>query len=213
MKTNIIRNAALAALTIAASISVTAAELAPFARVEATYTDTGYGTNLPDGYELGAAVTAGIFLTPKHEVSLTTGYTQWDGDSFGPVGVASVSNDSEQIPLLLNYRYHIQTKKGISFYAGPSVGFIYEKATGNVFLNTGVPGLKPVGSYDDDAFKFAFGGTVGISYALKNGWEVVAAAQVIRVSGEDYDLAGSTTPTELPTATRVGFSLGVSYRW
>lgn len=214
MKTNAICNAALAALSIAAaSATVSAADLAPFTRVEATYADSGYDGALPDGYEFGTAFTAGLFLAPQHEVSLTTGYTKWEGDSVGPVGVAAISYDSEQIPVLLNYRFHVETNKGFKFYAGPSIGFIYEQATGHVTLNTGVPGLKPVGQYDDSAFKFAFGGTIGASYAINDGWEITAAAQVLRVSGANYDLLGTTVKDTYGDATRVGFSLGVSYSW
>lgn len=214
MKTNTIRNAAFAALAITAvSTSASAADLAPFARVEATYTDSGYDGNLPKDYELGANVTGGVFLASQHELSITTGYTKWEGDTAGLPGFAASSLESEQIPILLNYRYHIDTTKGIKLYVGPSVGFIYEKATGNVTLNAGVPGLKPVGSYDDDAFKFAIGGTIGASYAINDGWEINASAQVLHVNGESYDLLGTTIKDTYEDATRIGFSLGLSYRW
>lgn len=214
MKTKLIHNAAIAALVITASAaSAVGADYAPFARVEATFTDTGYGSTLPDGFEPGAAITAGVFIRSQHEVSLTTGFTKWKGSEFGPVGVGRVSYDSEQIPVFLNYRYHFEAAKGLNLFIGPTLGFIHEKATGNVILNAGVPGLKPEGRYNDEAFKFAFGGTAGASYAFASGWDLVAAIQVTRVAGKDYDLAGSTTRDSYDSATRVGFSLGVSYRW
>lgn len=217
MKTNTIRNAAFAALIITApSAAVFAADLTPFARMETSYTDSGYKGNLPKGYELGAAVTAGVFIAQQHELSLSTGYTKWEGDTFGTPGIALVSFDSEQIPLILNYRYHVSADNGFRFYAGPSIGLIYERATGTVIQNIGAPfvaGLKPVGSYHDDAFKFAYGGTVGASYVINDGWELNASAQVLRVSSEDYDSAGSAGKSPYEGATRIGFMLGLSYRW
>lgn len=214
MNTNIIRNAAFAALvTTASAVSAHGADYEPFVRAEATFTDSGYGNTLPDGFEFGAALTAGVLVDSRHEISLTTGLTKWEGTAFGPVGVGRVSYDSEQIPLFLNYRYHFEAAKRLKVFIGPTVGFIHEKATGNVILNTGVLGLKPEGRYTDDAFKFAVGGTIGASYALESGWELVAAAQVIRVGSEEYELAGSITRDTYDSAARVGFSIGVGYRW
>lgn len=209
--------AALLTATVAlTATSAHAANFTPFVRAEATFTDSGYeGDAAPKGFEPGVAFTGGVFIAGKHEVSLTTGLTKWEGDEFGPVGVARISFEVEQVPVLLNYRYHFTRGDNLTVYVGPTLGLIHETATGNVLQNVGpVPGLKPAGTYDDSAWKTAFGGSLGVSYALTESWEVTAAAQVLRVSGEDYDLAGTNNLNTLfDSSTRVGISLGLSYRW
>jgi opacity protein-like surface antigen len=116
--------------------------------------------------------------------------------------------------VLLNYRYHFSPIEKLAIYVGPTVGLVHETATGNVLQNVGpVVGLKPVGSYDDSAFKTAFGGSLGLSYAFAEGWELTAAAQVLRLNAKSYDLVGSTIKDSYDSATRVGFSLGLSYSW
>lgn len=216
MQTNMLRHAAIAALLITASaVPAMAADYAPLVRAEATLTDSGYDfANAPEGFELGAAFTGGVLIAGKHEFSLTTGFTKWEGDTFGPVGVARINEEVEQVPVLLNYRYHFSVADKFTFYVGPTAGLVHETATANVLQNVGpVVGLKPVGSYDDSAWKTAFGGSVGVSYTIADGWEINAAAQVLRLSGEDYDLAGSTGTSPFDETTRIGFSLGVGYHW
>jgi opacity protein-like surface antigen len=217
MKTNILRNAALAALvTTASAVSAFAADYTPFVRAEATLTDSGYDfANAPEGFELGAAFTGGVLIDGKHEVSITTGHTKWEGDTFGPVGVARTSFEVEQVPVLLNYRFHLSPAKKLTVFVGPTVGLVHETATGNVLQNVGpVPGLKPVGSYDDSSWKTAFGGSLGLSYAFAEGWELNAAAQVLRLNSKSYELNSSISKFDLGgNSTRVGFSLGATYRW
>jgi opacity protein-like surface antigen len=208
--------AALLTATVAlTATSAHAANFTPFVRAEATFTDSGYDfDNAPEGFEAGVAFTGGVFIAGKHEVSLTTGLTKWEGDEFGPVGVARISFESEQVPVLLNYRYHFTRSDKLTVYVGPTLGLIHETATGNVLQNVGpVAGLKPVGSYDDSAWKTAFGGSLGVSYALSESWELTAAAQVLRVEGKSYDGAGTTASTDYEASTRVGFSLGLNYTW
>lgn len=214
MKTSTLRNAALAALvTTASAASAFAADLTPFARVEATYTDSGYDGGLfPGGYEAGVALTAGVFLAPQHEVSITSGYTKWDSRiGGGPVPV--IATDLEHIPVLLNYRFHFSPVENLTVYLGPTAGLVHETATAKVGAGGPIPGLKPAGSYEDSAWKTAFGGTIGISYSFAEGWEVNAAAQILRLNGKSYDLAGTTSSANFDSATRVGFSLGLTHRW
>ena len=224
MQSNILRNAAMAVMfTTVSAVSAFAADLSPFTRVEATYTDSGYdnfrrsANNLSarEGYyAIGTQLTIGAVLGSSHEISFTTGYTKWEGDQYGPVGVASISHDIEQVPLLLNYRYHYKLFEKLTLVFGPSAGLVHETATDNVLRNDWpVVGLKPVGTYSDSAWKTAFGGGLGISYAVAQGWEINAAAQILRLDSKNYDLAGTTLRAPYDSVTRIGFSLGVGYHW
>lgn len=214
---NHITTAAIAALvTTASAASANAAELKPFARAELAYTDTGYDASLfqPEGFELGGSFTFGVLFNQKHEISLTTGFTQWESPGNVLAGVFDVNDEVEQIPLLLNYRYHFNVTDKLILNLGPTVGFIHEKLVSNVNFNAGVPGLRPVGSYSETDWKAAVGGTVGTDYRLNDRWTLSASAQVLRVDDSAYQ--GNGTAGKLRTydsATRVGFTLGVSYTW
>lgn len=212
-------NTALAVLTVAAlAIPAKAADLSPFVRAEAALTDTGYNEDFfqPEGFEFGTAITVGVRLgaNDQHEVSLTSGYTKWEGDNFGAT-LASLQDEVSQIPLLLNYRYNFALTEKLTLSLGPTAGFIHEEMTTNVSLNTGVPNVKPVGSYSDTDWKTALGGTAGISYKITSAWELTASAQALRVSSSDYDTAftGPGNLRSYDSATRVSFTLGVGYSW
>jgi opacity protein-like surface antigen len=215
-----LNNTALAVLTVAAlAIPAKAADLSPFVRAEAALTDTGYNEDFfqPEGFEFGTAITVGVRLgaNDQHGVSLTSGYTKWEGERAGG-GISLLLNDEvEQIPLLVNYRYNFGVTEKLTLSLGPTAGFIHEEATTNVYLNTGVPNIKPVGSYSDTDWKTAFGGTIGLSYKLTSAWELTASAQILEVSSSVYSTAG-VGPNDLrpyDSATRVSYTLGVGFSW
>lgn len=214
MKSNKLVSLVFTAVTALAA-TVQAADHAPFVRAEVAYTDTGYDASIfqPEGYEAGLAVTTGLLFNAKHEVSVSTGYTKWEGKHSVAVGFVDVNNEIGQIPLLLNYRYRIAVTPELSLALGPTAGLIYEKATGNVFFNGGLPNLKPVGSYTDSDWKTAFGGTLAAEYKLTQSWSLTASAQVLHVSGSDYDITGVSGKTPYEATTRPSFTLGASYRW
>jgi opacity protein-like surface antigen len=213
-------NTALAVLTVTAlAIPAKAADLSPFVRAEAALTDTGYNEDFfqPEGFEFGTAITAGVSLgaNDQHEVSLTSGYTKWEGGKAGDGVNISLSDKIEQIPLLLNYRYHFVVTENLTLSFGPTAGFIHEEITTSVSINTGAINVKPVGSYSDTDWKTALGGTAGISYKITSAWELTASAQALRVSSSDYDTAftGPENLRSYDSATRVSFTLGVGYSW
>jgi opacity protein-like surface antigen len=211
--------ASLLTATVALATSAHAADFTPFVRAEAAFTDTGYDTDFfqPEGFEFGAAITAGVLFgaNDRHEVSLSSGYAEWEGDKAGDGVNISFNDELEQIPLLLNYRYHFALSEKLSLSLGPTAGFIREEVSTNVLINNGVINVKPVGSYSDTDWKTAIGGTIGVAYKLTETWELTASAQALRVSSSDYATAG-VGPNDLrnyDSATRVSFTLGASYSW
>ena len=216
MNTKLITTTALAALvTTASAVSANAADYTPFARAELAYTDTGYDASRfqPEGFELGAAFTAGVLLNQKHELSLSTGFTKWEGAHSATAGVFDLNDEVEQIPLLLNYRYRFAVTEKLTLSVGPTVGVIHEKMTTNVHLNAGVLGLKPEGSYSDTDWKLAAGGTLAADYRLTDQWTLTASAQALHVDSSTYDTAGVGQTVTYGSAIRVGFTLGASYAW
>jgi opacity protein-like surface antigen len=219
MKTKLTIASLLTATVALTATSAHAADFSPFVRAEAAFTDTGYDDSLfqPEGFEFGTAITAGVRFGTKdqHEVSLSSGYTKWEGDRVGGGVSLSLNDEVAQIPLLLNYRYNFGVTEKLTLSLGPTAGLIHEEATTNVYLNTGVPNVKPAGSYSDTDWKTAFGGTIGLSYKLTSAWELTASAQVLKVSSSDYSTAG-VGPTDLrsyDSSTRIGFTIGASFSW
>ena len=217
-KTTITALAAIAALSGVASANAES-RVTPILRAEISYSNTGYKQNFagvgsaPKGYEAGPGLTAGVLINKKHEVSLSTGITKFEGSLSVDPGFSSTVLAAEQIPMLLNYRYHFALDKAERFtvFAGPTVGFIHEKFTET---NTDLGGLaaSAVGSFSDSAWKLAYGGTVGVKAELGKGWELTATAQALRVTGNTYSV-GSGSTYEFDSAIRPSFALSVGYSW
>jgi hypothetical protein len=207
---------------IAAALTGVAASAAetftPFATVEATYTDSGIkfkGTPWgPDGYELGAGLTFGVRINTRHELSLSTGYTKWEGDHNVIPGVVDGHAEAEQIPVLLNYRYRlpVDSKGRFTVFAGPTLGFIHEKAS-QTNVNLGALPPNVTGTTSDTAFKFAFGGTFGFNAKLTDHWSAGISAQVLRVESSTYSEYGGAASTTYEAATRPSFALTMGYSW
>lgn len=218
-KTTITALAALAALSGVASANAES-RVTPILRAEITYSNTGYkqqqnlyGVGTPKGYEAGPGLTAGVLIDKKHEVSISTGITKFQGDTRVLAGIASTAIEAEQIPVLLSYRYHVSLDKAerFSVFAGPTVGFIREKFT-ETNVDLGALAASAVGSFSDSAWKPAFGGTVGFKAELGKGWELTATAQALRVTGNTYSV-GSGSTYEFDSAIRPSFALSVGYSW
>lgn len=198
--------------------SIRAVDISPFATADATYTDSGIefkgGGKSPDGYELGAGLTVGVRINIRHEISLSTGYTEWESDHNVIPGVFDGQAKAEQIPVLLNYRYRLplDSKGRFTAFAGPTLGFIHEKASQT---NVDLGGLPPafVGTTSDSAWKFAAGGTVGLDAKLTDHWSAGLSAQILRVNSSTYSEYGGLAKTTYETATRPSFSLTVGYGW
>jgi hypothetical protein len=213
---------AIATVTAITGIASAQAEsrVTPILRAEVTYTNSGYkqqqnfnGIGTPKGFEVGPGLTAGVIIDKKHEISLSTGYTKFEGNLFVDPGFNTTTLESEQIPVLLNYRYHLALDKAERYtvFAGPTVGFIHEKFTET---NTQLGGLaaSAVGSFSDSAWKLAYGGTVGLKAELGKGWELTATAQALRVSGNTYSIRSGSVYT-FDSAIRPSFALAVGYSW
>lgn len=193
----------------------------PFAQAEATYTDSGlkdstsvYGFGL-DGYEAGIGLTLGAFVNQRHEVSIGTGLTEWTGTPVVTPGFVRVESKIEQIPVLLNYRYHLplDAKERYTIFIGPSVGYIREKIT---ITDHQLGGLPPalVGSDSQTDWKFAYGATIGINAKLGTHWTTGASAQVLTVEASDFTTFGGAGPYgHFDRATRPSFALSLGYNW
>jgi len=205
--------AALTGATASAAETVT-----PFVQAEATYTDSGLkykGSSFaPNGYELGTGLTGGVLFDQKHEISLSTGYTKWTGPHNIVAGVADGHSTAEQVPMLLNYRYHLplDSKGRFTVFAGPSVGFIHEKHT-QINVNLGALPANVTGETSDSDWKFAAGGTVGLNAKIGKGWSVGATAQVLEASGSTYSEYGGHAHTTEKSSVRPAFALSVGYSW
>lgn len=195
-----------------------ATTITPFVQAEATYTDSGlkYKTSsfAPNGYELGTGLTGGVLFDQKHEISLSTGYTKWTGPHNVVVGVADGHSTAEQVPLLLNYRYHLplDAKGRFTVFAGPSVGFIHEKHT-QINVNLGALPANVTGETSDSDWKFAAGGTAGLNAKIGKGWTVGATGQVLEASGSTYSEYGGLAHTSEKASVRPSFALTVGYSW
>jgi opacity protein-like surface antigen len=192
----------------------------PFVRAEANYTDTGYTGNYGHGYKFGPGITAGTIIANHHEFSISSSITNWTGATTSTPGIISTQTEIEQIPLLLNYRYHmpLDTKGQFTVFAGPTIGLIHEKMTyHNADLGTLLT-VDPtlVGDSSDTAWKTAFGGTIGISIKLNSHWSVDATAQILKTSQSNYAFytkrAGQDEDFTKAT-TRPSFTLSANYSW
>ena len=193
----------------------------PFVRAEATYTDSNlnsstsvYGDGL-DGYELGVGLTFGVHLDSCHELSIGTGHTEWTGNHSSTPGFAAEDSEAEQIPVLLNYRYHLplDAKRRYTLFLGPTVGFIHQKLT---ITTTNLGGLPPplIGSDTQSDWLFAYGATVGLNAALTTHWTVGVSAQVLKVEESEFTTFGGAGPFgKFESQTRPSFSLSVGYTW
>ena len=212
--TKILAIATVTALTGLASAQAQS-RVTPILRAEVTYTDTGYSEAfVPKGYEAGPGLTAGVLIDKKHEVSISTSYTSFDGEPNVTAGSDILTTESEQIPVLLNYRYNFALDKGgrYTLFAGPTVGFIHETFTIN---ETDLGGLIPAlrGSDSDTKWKLAYGGTIGFKALIGKGWDVSASAQLLKVSGSSYATHTGLLTAELDSAIRPSFALSVGYSW
>ncbi len=206
-------------ISLAGLASAAMAEtVTPFVQAEATYTDSGLkykgSTFAPNGYELGTGLTGGVLFDQKHEISLSTGYTKWTGPHNVVVGVADGHSTAEQVPLLLNYRYHLplDAKGRFTVFAGPSVGFIHEKHTQTI-VKLGGGYVGPTGETSDSDWKFAGGGTVGLNAKIGKAWSVGAAAQLLEASGSTYSEYGGLAHTTEKSSLRPSFALSAGYSW
>lgn len=198
--------------------AVHAASIEPFASAEATYTDSGNKFKgspwAPNGYELGAGLTFGVRIDTRHELSLSTGYTKWEGDHQIIPGVVNSYSEAEQIPVLLNYRYRlpIDSKGRFTVFAGPTLGVIHEKALHN---NIDLGGVPPgfAGETSDSAWRFAVGGTVGFDAKLSDRWTAGLSAQLLHVAEHTYSEYGGLAKTTYEAATRPSFALTAGYSW
>ena len=196
--------------------SASAADYTPFVQAEITFTDTGYKpTFSPKGYQAGTGLTFGAVFTGKYEISLSTGFTQWEGKHDFVPGSFNTYGQIEQVPVLLNYRYRYTLDQAgrYTLFAGPSVGVIYEKTTNhNTDLGIGLP-ASAIGSSSDAAWRAAMGGTAGLSAKIGKGWDVSASAQLLRVSAHTYHTFDGFNRDPYPATTRPSFALSVGYSW
>lgn len=207
---------------LAASLaSAHAAGLTPFVNAEATYTDADlnsstsvYGDGL-DGYEIGAGLTIGVFINARHEISIGTGFTDWKGTPVINPTFVRTDTEVEQIPVLLNYRYHVplDSQDRFTLFAGPTVGFIHQKLT---VTNTNLGFLPPplAGSETQTDWVFAYGATVGLNAAISAHWTVGLAAQVLVVEESEFTTFGGFGPFgKFERQTRPSFTVAVGYSW
>ena len=213
-KTTITALAALAALSGVASANAES-RVTPILRAEISYSNTGYSEQYaPKGYEAGPGLTAGVLINKKHEVSLSTGFTKFNGDHRVIPSVVDVGADLEQIPVLLNYRYHVSLDNAgrYSVFAGPTVGFIHEKYSQTQVDLGGWP-IALRGTSSATKWRSAFGGTIGFTAKLGKGWDLSATAQALSVAGNTYLTHGGTSTFTLEKAIRPSFGLSVGYSW
>ena len=193
-----------------------AADYTSFVRAEATYTDTGYKMDFaPKGYQAGAGLTFGGLLNSEHEFSLSTGLTDWTSNHNHVAGSFDVYSKVEQVPVLLNYRFHytLDQDARYSVFAGPTVGFIHEKFTEtNTDLGLGFP-ASATGASSESKWEPAYGGTVGVSVKIGKGWDVSATAQFLRVESHTFRTHGGFDTTNFKDAVRPSFALNIGYGW
>jgi len=209
--------AALAVGIVAmAGTSAHAADYTPFAEAGITFTDTGYKpTFSPKGYQAGAGLTFGAVFSGKHEISVSTGFTRWEGKHDFVPGSFETYGQTEQVPILLNYRYRytIDQAGRYTLFAGPTAGVIREKTTDhNADLGIGLP-ASAVGSSSDSAWRAAMGGTVGLTAKIGKGWDASVSAQILRVSAHTFRTFGGFNIDPYPATTRPSFALSVGYSW
>ncbi len=213
---------AVAALT--GVVAHAESRVTPFLRAEFTYTSTGYSKGFdatksvcsaPTGYAAGAGFTTGVLFDKKHELSVSSGVTKWTGETNVVSGVFFTHAESQQIPVLLNYRYHYALDQAgkYTLFAGPTVGFIHETMT-NV---TKDPQNLANGDTSLSASKWkpAFGGTVGLTANLTDLWTVTASAQMLHIGGSEYitnDGSGIFN-TVTSSSNRPSFALSAGYSW
>jgi len=218
--TNSFKIIPLAAIASFASLPLARA-VEPFAQAEATYTDSDlnsstsvYGDGL-DGYELGVGLTFGVNLDSHHELSIGTGFTEWNGTPSVTPGFVVVDAKAEQIPVLLNYRYHLplDAKNRYTVFFGPTAGFIHQKLT---ITTTNLGGLPPslTGSDTQSDWLFAYGATAGLNAALTAHWSAGVSAQVLKVESNSFTTFGGAGPFgRFDSQTRPSFSFSVRYTW
>lgn len=219
MLTNPIALWAIAAL--ASATSVHALTIAPFTAVEATYTDANlnssnsvYGDGL-DGYEVGVGVTFGARINGRHEVSFSTGLTEWNGTPSVTPGFVRTEVEAQQIPVLLNYRYHLplDSKGRYTLFLGPTAGFIHQKITVTNHQLGGLP-ANLVGSDSSTDWVFAYGAAIGVNAQLTTHWTAGVSAQVLKVASSDFTSFGGAGPFgHFDSVIRPSFSLSLSYGW
>lgn len=158
--------------------------------------------------------TFGVRINTRHELSLSTGYTKWEGDHNVIPGFFDGQAKAEQIPVLLNYRYRlpIDSKGRFTVFAGPTLGVIHEKAS-QTNVNLGALPPNVTGTTSDTAFKFAFGGSLGLDAKITDHWSAGLSAQIVRVESSTYSEFGGAASTTYETATRPSFGLCLTYTW
>lgn len=212
--TKILAIATVTALTGLASAQA-GSRVTPILRAEIAYSNTGYKeTFAPKGYEVGPGLTAGVLIDKVHEVSISTGVTKFEGKHNVTPGVVDSFVESEQIPLLLNYRYNFALDQAgrYTVFAGPTVGFIHERFTrNNTDLGAGIGALD--GSDASSKFKLAYGATFGVKAKIGKGWDVGASAQFLKVEGNTFTTHSGLSTFKLDDATRPSFALSVGYSW
>ena len=210
-----------ATVAIAPVLSAQALTVTPFALAGATYTDSDlnsstsiYGDGL-DGYEIGVGLTFGVRLNTRHELSIGTGLTEWTGNHSSTPGFAAEDSEVEQIPVLLNYCYHLplDSKGRYTLFFGPTAGFIHQKLT---ITTTNLGGLPPplIGSDTQSDWLFAYGATVGLNAAVTTHWTVGISAQVLKVEESEFTTFGGAGPFgKFESQTRPSFTVLAGYAW
>lgn len=200
----------------------------PFIRAEVTYTNTGYSKNFdpnksvcaaPSGYAAGAGFTTGVLIedmfnfSVSHEFSVSSGSTKWKGETATSPGPFFTHAEAQQIPVLLNYRYHYELDQAgkYTLFAGPTVGFIHETMTNVLRDPNGFTGLA--GSESASKWKPAYGGTVGLTANLTDHWTVTASAQMLHVGSSEYVTHQGEFTTITGSANRPSFALSAGYSW
>lgn len=233
---NISLTAAALALAIVASAQAAAPasvvksgksnEISPFVRTEVGIVSspkntanggTSFATSFDDfKSETAPGFTAGVLLNQRHELSISTGYVQFEGSPVVTAGVASSNGKVEQVPVLFNYAYHlpVDSKGKWTVYGGPTIGLIHQTSSLTVTQLGGAP-ASSIGTNSVSENLFAYGATIGVKGKLSSHWTVGASALVLEVGSSGGVSFPSLTvkSLEFGSATRTFFALTAGYSW
>ena len=191
---NIAVTAAALALAIVASANAAtpAYTVTPFVKGGVQFVDSGlkdkgaqHWSGSVSNYKdsVGGGFTAGVLVNQRHEFSLSTGFVSFEGTPPPPDGIASANSKVEQLPLLLNYSYHlpVDAKGRFTVYGGPTIGVINQK-TSFTQKQLGSSPAAFIGTNSVTDNLFAYGATIGFDTKLSSHWTAGVSAQVLEVS-------------------------------
>lgn len=213
----------LTSLVLAASAaSVSAQEAAknvtvdPFVRVDAVYAKAPLEfpvIEFEDDYSFGGGLTFGAMVNDRHELSVSVSGNQWEVEPLVLPGTVRTEITYTQVPVLLNYRYHLPVAKGFTIFAGPSLGFSYEESEiTNIQLGALSPNL--VGTTSEDYLSFTYGASVGFTVEIGKGWSLTGLAAYTKVSGSpDVNFPGQNIGPEMKHEAAPSFKFSVGYSW